>query len=403
METNRPASRAHGDAPARPLPEPDRDEARLIEALLAESIEGQSVLCIGTRRGLVGLHAKANGAAQVTTVEANRYNIEDARELARASGLAQELIHGKPEDACTGDRAFDVVIGSLPATGARDPLLWISRMMSAARVRLVVEVDCPRWSDRGSALALLNWMRPAVWLPRPAKPGRQLKRAFLFTPAAIFNHFKYYTGAFEPVETRHHRECGTLMVSARRRVIRNLLVVTGPSSSGKSTLAQRLLSDPACREDFGIEGDWKFIRGRNVVHLEPGPIENLIVELDLMAVERNDPGCFDEIPQFHILRAARNISVLTVLPVNEPGRMPMSPKEARRIVRKCGRLGAALSDYYAHRGDGRLLRELYQSWFDWLARRGSIDTRLVINNYEEYRHFPQEEFDRAFSDAVRRD
>jgi hypothetical protein len=93
---------------------------------------------------------------------------------------------------------------------------------------------------------------------------------------------------------------------------------------------------------------------------------------------------FGDIPQFHILRCAERLSVLTILPRPPRGHMPMTAAEAERAARKCGQLGEALVDFYAGRAGGAPIYHLYQAWFDWVGALGPQAMQLVINDYSGF-------------------
>lgn len=385
------------------FPSPDPGEAFLAEVVFAESIAGQTVLTIGSGSGLILLCALEKGATKAAMVDANRLNIEVARAAGRLAGFSPEFNFGKWEDIFAGIGDFDNIVVSLRPPTVRDPITAIRQMMARARKRLIIEFDCPMWGDGlAYVLALLAKAQPLVWLPKPSKPGRVVHRPFLFTPAAIKHLFGYHSTLFEPIRISWPDGGGRFIVEAHRRRVRNLLVVAGPSSSGKSTFATRLADEPGLRKEFGLSGEWQHIRGRDVARLPAGDIENLIVELDLMAVERGDVGSFDDIPQFQILRAAENLKVLTMLPVHPPGNIRMSAKEISRLSEKCGALGEALAGFYRRQGDGELVRQLYAAWFDWAKQRGAGGMLLIVNDFADFLPLPIGEFDRAFDRALNR-
>ena len=390
-------------APKRPGPDADPNEAILVEALLAESVAGQSVLNIGSDRGRLPLLALEKGAAKVTMLNANRLNLDAARDAARSAGFSPDYIFGKWEAVCGGIGAYDVIVCSLTANAARDPVATIRQMMARTRKRLIIAADCYKWGDGiPYALALLNRVQPMIWLPKPEKPGRLPHRSFLFNPAAIRSLFTFQSTLFEPIRVLRRPRAGRFVVEARRRHVHNLVVIAGPSSAGKSTFIKSLTGDPNLRREFGLSGEWKFIRGRDVAHLPAGNIENMLVELDLMAVERGDLAGFDDIPQFQILRAAENLKVLTILPLHPKGQIRMSLKEIDRLGRRCGALGESLINFYTHQGDSTLVRHLYAAWFDWVTLGGAREMRIIVNDFVSFVSRPIEDFDRLFDGALAR-
>lgn len=373
------------------------------EILFSENLSGQSVLSIGPSSGFIPLKSLLNGAIQVVVIDANPQTIEAARVSVQSAGFSPEFISGKWDEVYAGIGDFDTIICSLRPPTIDNPIAAIRHMMARARKRLVIEFDYPKRGDGiAHALALLAKRQPLVWLPKPAKPGRVLHRPFLFTPAAIRHFFSYHSTLFEPISVQWPNSEGRFVIEARRRRVRNLLVVAGPSSSGKSTFARKLIGDSTLRGNFGLSGGWQHIRGRDVAHLPAGAIENLIVELDLMAVERGGPMSFNDIPQFQILRAAENVKVVTMLPVHPPDAVQMSTKEINRLIKKCGDLGEELLAFYRHHGDCVPIRQLYAAWFDWATQRGAREMRLVVNDFADFVMLPVGEFDHAFERALNR-
>jgi hypothetical protein len=373
------------------------------EILLSESLSGQSVLSIGPSSGLIPLKALQNGAIQVVVIDANPQTIEAARVSVQSAGFSPEFINGKWDEVYAGIGDFDTIVCSLRPPAIDNPIAAIRHLMARARKRLIIEFDYPKRGDGiAHALALFARRQPLVWLPKPAKPGRVLHRPFLFTPAAIRHFFSYHSTLFEPISIQWPNSEGRFVIEGRRRRVRNLLVVAGPSSSGKSTFARRLANSSTLRGEFSLSGGWQHIRGRDVAHLPAGNIENLIVELDLMAVERGGPMSFGDIPQFQILHAAENLKVITILPVHPPDAVRMSAKEINRLLEKCGDLGEALLAFYRRHGDGVLIRQLYAAWFEWAAQRSGREMQLVVNDFADFTTLPVGEFDHAFDQALNR-
>lgn len=372
------------------------EEALLFDLWRRDAAPDETLLHVAGHGAALAMRAVEAGAGQVILQSANRAVCAAATADNRCEVIESPFDGSQPRPLSAA-----TVICSLGDCAASDPLLWIDRLMQVAQRRVIVSIETPAAQDFGFVLTPLLSRLPLMWLPRPAKPGRLLRRAALLTPAAIRHAFKYRSSAFEPVKLTNSPIRGRIIAEARRRSIGELVVVAGPSSSGKSTFATRLATDEAFRRQFGLAGEWRYVRGRDVVDLEAGPIPKLIVELDLMAVETGDIGAFGAIPQFHILHCAASLRLFTLLPRPQADKPPMSPAEQARAAVKCGRLGEALAAFYRRQGGGGAIRALYESWFDWSGRLAPRETRLVLNDYSAFREITRAELDRELppSDA----
>ena len=121
-----------------------------------------------------------------------------------------------------------------------------------------------------------------------------------------------------------------------------------------------------------------------------------------MAVGRDDPGSFNDIPQFQILHAAENLRIITMLPVHPLAEVRMKAKEISRLIRKCGKLSEVLVTFYRHQGDGMLVRQLYAAWFDWAAQRNPSEMQCIVNDFANFVPLPLAEFDGAFDRTLNR-
>jgi hypothetical protein len=387
-----PAGQNSPDPISAPAADLDSLERAVLQAVLAGGVDGQSILLLCAPQSALPRHLASSAAKAVHVLVRNPYEMPAQASSDAADHRAPQFILGKWEDGIAGH--FDQIVCLFSQLAMPDPIGCLRRLMRSAGSRIVVELAAPRFADTGLALGVLARLRPLLWLVPPLSPGRQIRRGILFTSPALRNFFRYQSAAFEPVEIFPAAPAGHLIGDARRRRIRNLVVVSGPSSAGKSMLARRLMEDASYRESFGFHGAWEFSRGRDLVNLRTGAVENLFAELDLLAIEREAPGSYDAIPQFDVFTCAENITVLTVLPENPPGVDPMSPKEKARIIRKCGRLGTAITRYYAERADRAIIRHLYTAWFDWVRRWNPKEMRLVVNDFREFHAVDFAEFDR---------
>jgi hypothetical protein len=379
------------------------EDAELLEKLQEVEIAKRSVLIVTGGSADIAFHAAHRGANPVTVIVTGRQVGPQDVDTAQRNGVILRSAQCMPDPICEGGESYDVAICNFADAYRTDALGMLLHIAPKVRVRLIAALNSPTPAEMGFAKRLLLGHLPLAWLPKPKKPGRKLHRSFLVSPQALRHLFHYHTALFEPPDISRSKDGFRIISVSCRRNIKNLVAVVGPSSSGKSTLAMRLLKDSPLRESFGLArgGDWKFVRGRNVVNLEAGAIENLVVELDLMAIEEGDLGSYDDIPQFEIFRCAANIRVLTIVPVPSPTFMPMSEEESKRAIRKCGALGIALVDFYARRGGGDMMKALYAAWLQWLHQQRPDSVSFVLNDYREFSLATADDLRRFMGDVAK--
>jgi hypothetical protein len=190
------------------------------------------------------------------------------------------------------------------------------------------------------------------------------------------------------------------VVEARRRSIRNLIAVAGPTSAGKSTFVRRLLADNTLREKLSLPaGNWIVVKGKDVASLPAGQLQNVLVEFDLLSVSRAEVQSCERNPSFHILQTAENALALTVIPPAGRLNEQMRDKEIKRLYRKaCVPMTRALLALYQGTGGQEPIRALYKTWIDYALRNGirREQQRLVVNTFHDYVIEPLDKFDTVF-------
>ena len=388
------------------LTTPGHERAYLNDIVFSEPLEGQTLLDVGPFLGYFCIEALRRGAHAATGIEASREAVRKARELAEILGYAPQYVLGDFERLDFGDSRYDVVLGLNVLHHMFDAVHALRKMMALARRRVVVEVATLTWRDYKhnwfNPLALAMGGTPVIHMGYPKQPGQLPSRTFLFTPAAMRLLFNTHSRLFEPIRIMRSPFKGRFIVEARKRRIRNLVVLAGASSSGKSTYARRLMQDPEARRAAGMaEADWIHVRAKKLDTLPTGPLENVLLELDLFSAVRSELLSFDRHPLFRFLDTAENLSLLTILP--PAGRNQMDAGEIRRLRRKSGRFFSDdLIALYAGSGDGALVKQVYEAWF---AHAASADVssqthRLVVNDWDGYRIEPLERFEALFAERA---
>ena len=156
---------------------PDRTTRALIDAIVAEGVEGATLLDIGGGIGAIPLELLASGAARATTVDATEAYVAVARAEAERRGYGDRTTGraGTFEDIASDIEPADIV--TLDRVVCCDPNLAGLLESAAGRARRMVGLVYPRgtwWNRLGARL-----MNGFAWLTRDRT------RAYLHAPADI--------------------------------------------------------------------------------------------------------------------------------------------------------------------------------------------------------------------------
>ncbi|MSP83149.1 MAG: methyltransferase domain-containing protein [Alphaproteobacteria bacterium] len=345
------------------------DRSYLNDVIFGTGIADQTILDIGCYLGFFCLEALRRGAAGATGIEPDLECVRRANEIAAANGQAPEYIAGDFESWDWGGRRFDVVLCLNILHHMFDPVHALRRIMRLARSKVVLEFAAPRPRDllrtRINPLALLAGSLPAILLGAPKRTEDVAAQSFLFTAKAMEVLFNKHTTAFEPVTITKSPFKGRLVLEARRRRIGHLVVVTGPTASGKSTLIKRIAGDPACCGRLGLEdGPW-LLTDAHVKNLPRGRVDRAIMHYDLLRPYRRSIKAYDRDPATDLFGEAEALSVVTLMVA--PDRL----RDQLRTSELTGRRGqrrkrqADIHERYAERD---FLRSWYEAWFALVAR-----------------------------------
>lgn len=148
---------------------PDATTRALIDAIVAEGIEGATLLDIGGGIGAIQLELLAKGAASATSVDATEAYIQVARAEATRRGYAERIhpLFGTFESLAPGIEPADLV--TLDRVVCCDPDLpgLLGRASGKARRMVGLVYPRDRWWNRIAArgLAIVGWLTrdPTRW------------------------------------------------------------------------------------------------------------------------------------------------------------------------------------------------------------------------------------------------
>ncbi len=354
------------------------DRAYLIEALFGARDERGSFLDIGCNLGRFCLEASRRGWA-ATGIDTDPDVIDAARKLAAGQEPLPAYVCGDFERSEFGETRFDVVACLNVLHHMFDPIHAVKRMQMLARRRVVLEVAQPSWLDRGlllrSPLVLLARFMPVIWLDHPRKASRAGSRTFLFTAGALRAIFNQHSMAFEPLRVLPSPFKGRLVVEARRRDIGHILVVTGPTSSGKSTFQARFLADGNFRKRFvADEGEWEPVVGRHRPDLPGGRLERVILHYDMLRPLRGSLKTYERDTLLDLMRVAERVTVVTIAADRARLVRQIEESELKGPKWRWARYHMKLRDAYSSPG---FLERWYRTWLDFCAECRNL-TRLVL-------------------------
>jgi len=371
------------------------DRSATARAILPDDLSGASVLDIGCNFGFFCFEAAKRGATRVLGIDVDPENIRKARLLADCLGLDVEFALLDFEVDALQER-FDHVLCLNVLHHLRNPLASIERLIEMTTGRLVLEVAGLGNHDRRKlGVPLLRYLflrnAPVIYVGKNGTSGRPPnvpKRAgfsgqkFFFTQDAIVHLLQYQRCVFARVSAIPSQHKGRFTVIAEKRRIEDLIVIAGPTSSGKSTLIDRLRGgeEPDLARYLGLD-DPVSIPAYNAFDLiEPRPpqLEQLIFHYDLMRPFQRSAHVHGRDEALDILGSGRRVRVLTIYIPPQQLRAQLeqaviTPKTRRGKFRGNSRK-AAIHKMYA---DSDRVHGWYQDFFTYCESRG-VEVEVVL-------------------------
>ena len=364
---------------------PGHDRGYLVKTIFGNEVAGKSYFDIGSYLGFFCIEALRKGAVRSCGIETDISNVRQAQRIADLWSLTPEYINGNFEKWDSRGETFDVVTCLNVLHHMIDPIHALHKMMQMARSRIVLEVASPTWRDvlrdGINPIRLIGLGAPAMFLGKPKKRGFAAGRTYLFTPQALKVIFNVHTNMFEPILVTKSPFKGRLVVVAQKRSIGHLVVVAGPTSSGKSTLAAKLLEDAGLRQQFGMEsGDWQLTHATNSANLQASRYDRMIFHYDLLRPSRTGIRSHDRDPSLDLMKVAEKITIITIVTPRDRLAEQLRKGEIEREGRKPRERDLKLLKLY---GTPRFLNDWYTAW-DSFCSTFPAATRVVVENRGEF-------------------
>ena len=393
-----PAGPLAGGVPGRPgAAAAGAREAVAFDPLPAD-LRGRSLRDLGCGTGGRCLEAARRGAQRVVGLDLEPLGLGAARAEAERRGLAVEFRLADAEHAAL-DGPFDHVLCLGVLEWARDPLALLNRLVDQTAERLVVEVAdpaVPKGSERWPSLrrALLARMPVATVGRSGCSHKWQENPRFAFSYAALENLLFFQRGVFARFG-RLPAPPGRLRVAAERRRIDDLVVVAGPTGSGKSTLIETIQRGGApslcARLGLGDGSRWPMLSAFDIVEPQEPHLERTLFHYDTLRPFLRSAHVHARERALELLSCARRARVLTVW---TPQPVLLARFEQQGKARK-GRRRRAIHALFS---DRERVLEHYREWFAFCAARG-LEV-LVVAPLEGMRCLTVEEWEREQARAA---
>ena len=226
-----------------------QDRSPTARKIFPEDLEGKSVLDIGSKFGYFCFEALKRGAKRVVGLDVDPDCVRKARLLAACQGLeARASFQVLDIEYDDFSETFDYVLCLNVLHHLRNPLLAIDRLIPLTKEKLILEVAAFGVHDRKKMKVSYFKRRvlnesPVIYVSPSGASGKKAVQRFFISPSAIENLLLHQRGPFAKVDTIPSEHKGRYISIARKRKIQQLLVVSGPTSIGKSTFIKKLMKN----------------------------------------------------------------------------------------------------------------------------------------------------------------
>jgi 2-polyprenyl-3-methyl-5-hydroxy-6-metoxy-1,4-benzoquinol methylase len=381
------------------LSTPGVDRRKTCEKIFAGDLAGKSVLDVGCCNGYFCLEALARGARRAVGWDLSPDRVRHARTIADMLGAAAEYHERNIEEtpAPGGGEIFDIVICLNVLHYVKDPIATLDRLIRLTGETLIIELASLGRRDRRN-LGLSRWQS---WFlarfPVMAVGGRHSHMKFFFTRSGIVNLLRFQRHHFAQVHIVDSGFRDRFIVVARRRRIRHLVIVAGPTSAGKATLIEAMAGGrvPELAAALGIKNleGWRTGDAGAVGDIAEPDLEGLVLNYDFMFPYLRGTRSYADDPVFQLFETARKVSLVTLWTPPERLARQLSDDGARsslpkKMLRQLLEIGRRPSE----------ILKFYEGWMKFCeAAAGKIGRHVIVEFQRDLKFYSPEQL----ADAMR--
>ena len=305
----------------------------LIELIFGDSLRGKTVLDLGSYLGYFSLEACIRDADHVVGLEIDPMRIKEAQIIAEIKGLKPEYRLGDIESIDI-EESFDIVLCLNLLHHLYNPLGVLHKIARITKQTLIIEFASFGKHD-SEKLGLSLWLRKAlnnrsVILVQPGVPkiGQRIEsQKYFFSEKALVNILKNHTKLFSEVEVFPSNFKNRKIIRATRRKIGHLVVVAGPTSSGKSSFIKAIKTkslSPTIIDKMPeniikwpqIGASHFLAHGKTVdnEYLSADPLEGLLLHYDLLRPYTAKTHDYNRDQILDLIDCSEQLTVFTIIP-----------------------------------------------------------------------------------------
>lgn len=371
------------------------DRSGTLALILPPDLSGKSILDVGCRYGYFSFEAAKRGARRVLAVDFDDDALRKAEKLKQVIGTDVEF---RKLDITRQvvDEQFDVVLCLNILHHLPDPIGTLNDLVEMTRERLVLEVAGLGGRD---AKKMFHRRTPATWTLHPlpllqpildrlplimlGSTDRMFEANFFFSRVAIERLLVHQKNLFWKVTTVASPFKGRFICIAEKLRIDSLLIVAGPSASGKSRLISKLAAGGqpdldalvANRDDPWVEG-----LPNHIADLPQPHVPKLAYHYDFMRPYLRGPFNFERDRATDLFSVAKTVASVTLI----ADAKDLADRWNRREVRSKTHFGIYVGSNRAKKilktyGDKAAVAALYDRWIEFIGSQPGthylLDTR----------------------------
>ncbi|MFP3855446.1 MAG: class I SAM-dependent methyltransferase, partial [Anaerolineales bacterium] len=361
------------------------DRAGTLAVIMPSELSGKSVLDVGCHYGFFSFEAAKRGARRVMGVDFDDDALRKAGKLREVIGSDVEFRKLNIANQ-TVDEKFDIVLCLNVLHHLPDPLRTLNDLVDITRERLVLEVAGVRGRD---AKKMFQRNAPATWSLHPlpllqpildrlpqimlGSADRLFESNFFFSRVALERLLVHQKSLFWKVKTVNSPFKGRFICIADKLRIDDLLIVAGPSASGKSRFIRNLAQGGQPEVDRIMENcDAPWVEGRpnHIGDLPRAHLPKLAYHYDFMRPFLRGPFNFERDRATDVFSVAEAVTSVTLVTEAKE----LADRWDRREIRAKTHFGMYLGPKRAKKiartfGDKASVAALYDRWVEFISRQ----------------------------------